>query len=353
MPEKSRSGQAAGNDDDEDVVNAMSPNLPLVKILATGGTIAGKGENPLNTANYQAGLVPLEELTAAVPGLTEIARVEGEQILNVPSSAMSMEDLVSLANRVNEIMQSEPEVAGIVITHGTDTLEETAYFCHLVVQHSRPVVLVGAMRPATAISADGPMNLANAVRVAADPASCGMGALVVMNDEIFSARDVSKTNTARLHTFRSLDFGPLGTVDGGKVHYYHRPLRRHTVDSEFHGICLADLPRVDILYSYIGADGILAKAILKAGARGIVLAGSGAGNIHPSARKVLQEARNKGLIVVRSSRTGSGKITCSPDAALQDITADNLNPQKARLLLMLALSKTRDPEELRRIFGEY
>ena len=330
----------------------MKLELPRVHILATGGTIAGKASSALNTSHYQAGLVPINELTSAVTGMEEIARVSAEQVLNVPSSAITPDDLLALVRRIDHIFSTDAELDGIVVTHGTDTLEESAYFAHLLVGHLRPVVFVGAMRPATAISADGPINLANAVRVAACQASQGLGTLVLMNDEIYSARDVTKTNTARLHTFRSPDLGPLGFVDGGDVSYYHSPRRRHTYASEFRLAAIEALPRVDIIYSYTGADRALVNAIVKAGARGLVLAGSGAGSIHRDALAALRELQADGIPVVRSSRTGGGRILPWPDSP-EDLTADNLNPQKARILMSVALSHTSEISELRRIFGEY
>ncbi|HSL93266.1 MAG TPA: asparaginase, partial [Bacillota bacterium] len=238
----------------------VDKELPRVHILATGGTIAGKADSALNTSHYQAGMVPVTELTSAVPGLADIAEVSAEQVMNVPSSAITPHDLLALVRRVDEIFSTDEGLSGIVITHGTDTMEESAYFAHLLVHHKRPVVFVGAMRPSTALSADGPMNLANAVRVAANVRSRNQGVLVLMNDEVYSARDVTKTNTARLHTFRSPDLGPLGFVDGGEVSYYHSPLKKHTYLSEFQLESLSELPRVDIIYSYTGADRILIEA---------------------------------------------------------------------------------------------
>ena len=330
----------------------VKKELPKVHILATGGTIAGKANDVLNTSHYQAGMVPVTDLTSAVPGLANIAQVSAEQVMNVPSSAITPENLLSLVGRVDELLRQDEGLSGIVITHGTDTMEESAYFAHLMVKHRRPVVFVGAMRPATALSADGPINLANAVRVAASKLSRGQGVLVLMNDEIFSARDVSKTNTARLHTFRSPDLGPLGFVDGGEVSYYHAPLKRHTFMSEFDLQSIRLLPRVDIIYSYTGADRVLVEAIARTGARGLVLAGSGAGSIHRDALAALRELQSAGIAVVRSSRTGGGRILAWPDSPC-DLTADNLNAQKARILLSLALTQTTDLNELRRIFGEY
>lgn len=327
--------------------------LPRVLILATGGTIAGRGVSALNTSDYKAGLVPVEELADAVPGIDSIALVEMEQVMNVPSSSITMTDMLGLVRRIDQAFRDDAALAGVVVTHGTDTMEESAFFAHLLLPHRRPVVFVGSMRPSTAISADGPMNLANAVRVAATPSSVDKGVLIVMNDEIYSARDVTKTNTARLHTFRSNDLGPLGFIDDAEVSYYHAPLKRHTHRSEFCPDAICELPRVDIIYSYTGADRALVEAIVSTGAKGIVLAGSGSGSIHPDAGEELRLLRQRGVTVVRSSRVGGGRILTRHNPELHDLPADNLNPQKARILLILALTKTDDLQQLRRIFTEY
>ncbi|MBS3984683.1 MAG: asparaginase [Selenomonadales bacterium] len=324
--------------------------IPHIMVLATGGTIAGRGDSPLQTMGYRAGQFTVDEMLDDLPDITSSVRVSGEQFVNLPSSALTPTDWLKLAQRVNALL-SENDIDGIVITHGTDTMEETAFFLHLVVQSKKPVVLVGAMRPATALSPDGPMNLVNAIRVAAANGSKGLGVLVVMNDEIFSARDVTKTSTTRLDAFRSPDFGALGSIDNGQVGIYRRPLRKHTLDAVFRVGGLAKLPRVDIVLGYVGADDVLVKAVLKAGAQGIVLAGTGAGHISPSADRSLQTAMERGTIIVRSSRTGGGRIL---PASLDDfIACDNLSPQKARILLMLALTITRDAAEIQRMFGEY
>lgn len=329
----------------------MSVTLPLVRILATGGTIAGKGDNPLQTMGYKAGQLGIEEITATIPGLGQVAQIEGEQFVNLPSSALSPEDWLKLAARINTIFREEPAVEGIVVTHGTDTLEETAYFLSLVVKSPKPVVVVGSMRPATSLSPDGPMNLLNAVRVASSPKANGMGVLVVMNDEIYAARDVTKTNANRLDTFRSHDLGALGSVDNGHTEFYHHPLRKLGAQTEFCLDGLTALPRVDIILGYVGADDVLINAVLAAKAQGIVLAGTGAGHVSPSAELALKSAYDRGTLVVRSSRTGTGRILNNDP---QDfIAADNLSPQKARILLMLALTKTRDKNEIQQMFLKY
>lgn len=331
-------------------------NLPHVVILGTGGTIAGRGASPLQTAGYTAGELSVEELTAAVPGLEQIAQITGEQVCNVASSALTTDTWLRLGRRVNDILRSQPGVSGIVITHGTDTLEETAFFLNLVVQSRKPVVVVGAMRPATAISPDGPMNLANAVRVAAAPQAVGLGVLVVMNDEIYSARDVTKTHANQLHTFRSHDLGALGSIDNGNVSIYHAPTRKHTWQTEFAIDQLPVLPRVDIAYTYIGSDNVVVDALVAAGAKGIVLAGAGGGHATPATQAALRQAQQRGVFVVRASRVGTGRILpLKPESQPPTgfIGADTLNPQKARVLLMLALTRTTNPVEIQRMFNCY
>lgn len=335
---------------------SKATNLPTVKILGTGGTIAGRGASPLQTAGYSPGELSVQELMDSAPGLAEIAQIEGEQICNVASSAITIDIWLQLARRINDIFSLEPHVTGIVVTHGTDTLEETAYFLNLVVKSSKPVVVVGAMRPATAVSPDGPMNLINAVRIASAPNAIGQGVLVTMNDEIYSARDVTKTHANQLHTFRSHDLGALGSVDNGIVSFYHRSLRKNTLQTEFDVCFLPTLPRVDIVYCSIGTDGLLVNALIQAGVQGIVAAGSGAGSLSPATHDAMKEAVAGGIMVVRSSRVGTGRILPPTAERLLKgslVTADNLNPQKARILLMLALTRTTDPQEIQRMFGEY
>ncbi len=329
--------------------------LPVVKILATGGTIAGKGKDPLGTQGYKPGELSVEELIAAVPGIEKVAQIRGEQICNVGSTSLTNETWLRLAKRINEIFAGEPEVAGVVVTHGTDTLEETAYFLNLVVKSDKPVVVVGSMRPATAISADGPMNLANAVRLASSADAVGKGTLVMLNDTIHAARDVSKTNTSRVDTFRNYELGALGYVHAGLVSFYHAPLRKHTVQTEFDISELDDLPRVDIVYSYVGADEVMVKAAVDAGAKGIIHAGCGAGASTPKTGEALRGAADAGVMVGFGTRTGNGRLGPAGGEALKRgiVTTDNLNPQKARVLLMLALTKTSDAGEIQRIFATY
>jgi L-asparaginase len=332
--------------------------LPLVYILATGGTISGKGASSTSLADYKAGALRGDELVAAVPEIAQVARVKVEQIANISSTDITIAHWLTLAKRINEIFAGDSSVAGVVITHGTNTIEETAYFLNLTVKDERPVVVVGSMRPASAISADGPLNLLNAVRTAIAREAVGKGTLVVLNDEINAARDVTKTNTYRVETFRSGDLGLLGYVDADRVALYRAPLKRHTTRSEFDVRTLTTLPMVDILYSYVAPSPVLAAALVAADVRGIVVAGTGAGLMSTAERDAIKalatgpEARRP--IVVRSNRTGNGRVIPQAETdALAMIPADNLSPQKARILLMLALTKTRDVAEIRRMFTEY
>ncbi|MEO5739501.1 MAG: asparaginase [Vicinamibacterales bacterium] len=332
--------------------------LPLVWVLSTGGTIAGKGTSATDLSNYKPGALLGEELVSSVPQIKQVANVKVEQIVNVNSSDITLENWLTLANRINRIFADDQKVAGIVVTHGTNTLEETAYFLNLTVKHERPVVLVGSMRPATAISADGPLNLLNAVRTASSPDARGKGALIVMNDEINGARDVTKTNTYRVETFRAPELGLLGYVDEDKVSFYRASTRRHTFNSEFDVSAVKELPKVEIVYSYVEPNTAIIQALVASGARGIVFAGAGAGGLssfETSALKTLlsSPARSK-PVLVRSSRVGNGRVIARNEYdAMGMIPADTLNPQKARILLMLALTKTNDPREIARMFAEY
>lgn len=335
-------------------VSASAADLPNVKILATGGTIAGSAASVTQTTGYEAGKIAIQTLIDAVPQIKEVADVSGEQIVKISSNNMDTPTLLKLAKRCNELL-AQKDVDGIVITHGTDTLEETAYFLNLTVRSDKPVVLVGAMRPATAISADGPMNLLNAVRVAVNKESVGKGVLVAMNDVINNARDVTKTNTTNVATFRAPDLGNIGYIAGGKIMYYKESLRRHTSKSEFDVSKLETLPRVDILYSHVDDDGVLARAAVAAGAKGIVHAGTGNGSIHQNTEKELVNAQKSGVVIVRSARVGTGPTVPSVARYTEEkfLDGDTLSAQKARLLLQLALTKTSDLKEIQRMFDEY
>jgi len=335
-----------------------APTKPLVYVLSTGGTISGRGDSPTNLTDYRSGSVLGEQLVAGVPEIKQFADVKVEQIANVSSTDIGPSHWLTLAKRIDRIFRDDPAAAGVVITHGTNTLEETAYFLNLTVRHERPVVLVGSMRPSTAISADGPINLLNGVRTAISADARGKGVLVVLNDEINAARDVTKTNTLRVETFRAPELGVLGYVDGDRVTFYRASTRRHTARSEFDVTALQTLPAVQIVYSYAGAGTAALDAAAAAGVDGIVIAGTGNGLISSEEQKALKRiaalepARRP--VVVRSARVGNGRVTArSTYDELGAIPADNLNPQKARVLLMVALTTTRDIHEIARMFAEY
>jgi len=331
---------------------------PLVWVLSTGGTIAGAGASSTNLAEYKGGTILGEQLVNAVPEIRQYANVKVEQIVNVGSPNITLSNLLTLANGINKIFSDDPDVAGVVVTHGTNTLEETAYFLNLTVKHDRPVILVGSMRPSTAISADGPLNLLNAVRTAIAPEARGKGVLVVMNDEINGARDVTKTNNYRVETFRSPELGYLGYVDEDKVTFYRASTKRHTVNSEFDVSALGALPKVDVVYSYIEPSVAMIQALHASGVRGIVFAGTGAGGLSDfeknAVKAILASPSEAKPVLVRASRTGNGRVIGRKEYdELGYIPADTLNPQKSRILLMLALTRTSDMSEIRRIFAEY
>lgn len=332
-------------------VMAQKPNI---HILATGGTIAGTGASSTKTA-YTAGQVAIGALLDAVPDIKNIANVTGEQIVRIGSQDMTDSVWLTLAKRIN-ILLADDKVDGIVITHGTDTMEETAYFLNLVVNSDKPVILVGAMRPSTAISADGPLNLYNAVVTAVAKESVGKGVLVVMNGLIIGADDVLKTNTVSVETFQSPNSGALGYVFNSKVFYNRASTKLHTTSSEFSVEKLDKLPKVGIVYSYSNVEPEAVNAMIAAGYKGIVHAGVGNGNIHKNLFPELIRARKAGIQVVRSSRVPTGPTTLDAevnDAEYGFIASQKLNPQKARVLLMLALTKTSDWKQIQTYFNEY
>jgi L-asparaginase len=330
--------------------------LPKIKVLATGGTIAGAQATQAD-AGYKAGTFSVDDLIKAVPQLKNVAELSGEQTANIGSQTMNHEVWLKLANRVNEVLAT-PEVDGVVITHGTDTMEETAYFLSLVVKSDKPVVLVCSMRPATGISADGPMNLYNAVVLAGSPAAKGRGPLVVINDTIHYARELQKMHTTLLNAFESPNRGVAGVMNTGKVYFYSMNTTRHTTRSEFSltGLTVANLPRVDIVYSYANLGGEIIDAMVAQGVKGIVLAGVGDGNTTDAALAALANAAKKGMAVVRSSRTAAGVADRNievNDDQLGLIAGMELNAQKARILLMLGLKKTSDVKKLQEFFYQY
>lgn len=330
------------------VEQQQQKELPHVKILATGGTIAGSADSSTSTTGYTAGALGVDILINAVPELADIAEVSGEQIANTGSPNINNEILLTLGKRINKLLASD-DVDGIVVTHGTDTLEETAYFLNLVVKSDKPVVVVGAMRPATAISADGPMNIYNAVSLAGNPAAKGKGTLIMLNDRIGSARYTTKTTTTALDTFKSPEQGYLGIIAGEMPYFFNQITTKHTKDTVFDISKLTKLPQVDIIYSYQNEGKYFYEAAVEAGAKGIVTAGSGNGSLSNVASEAVEEVEEQGVVVVRSSRVGNGIVTPSSSG----ITSNSLNPQKARILLMLALTKTDDPEVIQTYFNEY
>jgi L-asparaginase len=334
--------------------NAQEKKLPNIVVLATGGTIAGAGASSTGSA-YTSGQVKIDAMIDAVPNIRTLANLKGEQIANVGSQDMSVKVWLDLANRINELLATK-DCDGIVITHGTDTQEETAYFLNLVVKSEKPVVLTGSMRPSTALSAEGPLNLYNAVAVAADPKSKGYGVMVVMNDEIHSAHNVKKMMTTPVQTFQSPEEGAIGSVIFGGVNFFHKPHGLNTVNSEFSVSGVKSLPRVDIFYGCADASPDLIDYMVKAGAKGIVIAGVGDGNMNTPTLDAIKKATAKGVAVVRASRVPIGAVLIQGeinDKEYGTISAGELNPQKARVLLMLALMKERSRDDLQKLFIEY
>ena len=328
--------------------------LPQVVVLATGGTIAGAAASDVQ-AGYASGQVGVEQLLAAVPQAKKLAVLRGEQISNIGSQDMNDEVWLKLARRINELV-AMPNVAGVVITHGTDTIEETAYFLNLVVKSKKPVVLTASMRPSTALSADGPLNFYNAVAVAANKEAAGRGVLVVINDWIHGASSLTKTSTTAVQTFMSPLRGLIGTVAYGNAEFYRGPVGRNTVDSEFSLDGVTALPRVDIIMANENMDGALIDAAAAAGAKGIVIAGVGNGNLTAAAVKALAAQAKKGIVCVRSTRVATGLVGRNvelDDDKLGFVASLGLNPQKSRVLLRLALLKNRDLKDIQRIFDEY
>jgi L-asparaginase/glutamin-(asparagin-)ase len=329
--------------------------LAHVTILATGGTIAGSGASSTTTVGYTAATVGVDTLIAAVPELSKVAQVKGEQVFQIASENMSNEHWLTLAKRVNALL-AQPDVDGIVITHGTDTLEETAYFLDLTVKSKKPVVLVGAMRPGTALSADGPINLYNAVLLAASKDAIGKGVLVALNDQIHSARDVTKTNTSTPDSFKTPELGLLGYIQGSKPYFYRASTRKHTADTEFDISKLTALPQVDIVYGYANVGPVALDALVAAGAKGIIHAGVGDGSLAAKVKTSLIAARKQGVLIVRASRVGQGILARNGEAnddELDFVVSDTLNAQKARILLMLALTKTSDSKAIQQMFYTY
>lgn len=330
---------------------------PKVLVIGTGGTISFDGRHGRDTYEYiEFGTRhDIDEVLARFPEIADFAQVQPFSFRSLSSSAVSPADWLELAQRIHELASGPEAPDGIVVTHGTATLEETAYFLNLTLKTEIPVVIAGAQRPKNALGSDAGPNLVNAVQVAASPEARGLGVLVMLNEEIQAAREVTKASTHRLETFRSPDLGMLGYADpDGRVAIYRRPLRRHAPDTEFDLAGLEDLPRVDVVASYAGADGVAIAAFAAAGARGIVLSSVAPGLVTPDQKEAVLAARDEGLAVVMSSRAGSGRVLRRASMRAEGIVAaDNLNPQKARVLTMLALTRTSDPEEIQAIFDRY
>lgn len=315
--------------------------LPLVKVVATGGTIA----------NTPSGRLHAGEVADAIPALKKVARLEVEEVIRVGSSSITVENWLTLARRINEIFASEPEVKAIVVTHGSNTVEETAYFLSLTVKSDKPVVLTAAQRQFSTLSSDSPKNFLQAVRVAVSDEARGKGALVVTNDLINAARDVTKNITYRVDTYDSKDLGALGFVDEDRVTFYRAPLRRANA---FDLAKIQKLPRVDIIYTYAGADGALIDAAAANQAEGLVIAGFPTGSGTPAMDQAMKRVAAKGIPVVMTNRGGTGRVTDTRAAEARPLVfGDTLTPQKARILLMLALTTTKDPAQLQRIFQTY
>lgn len=335
---------------------AVDESLPLIYLLMAPGTLPSQAGDRMEMMRYappKSGRQRMtgQELVDALPELHRIARIEVDP--DGPHEIATPTDLHRLALLAERVLQ-RPEIGGIILVQGTNSLEETAYFFHLTLHTDKPIVVVGAQRPFTALSTDGPVNLIDAFRVAASPDARGKGALVVLNNEIHSARDVTKTSTYRVHTFKSREFGPLGFADADRVVFYRAPLRRHTRDSEFQLREGQEIPRVDVLYVHAGARGDLAQAAVDLGAKGLVIAGAGAGSTGDLRETLAALCRDRGIAVVRSSRVGEGRVV--PDDNWQEpgmVAADNLSPHKAAVLLGLALTATSDPDRLQSFFDRY
>lgn len=328
---------------------------PRIAVIGTGGTITALGKTPLDLSEYIATgkMLEADELVAKFSIVETIAEIVPIHMKAVSSTAVAFPEWKQIVLEADRVVAAHPGLAGIVVLHGTATLEETAYALNLTAKVAVPIVVVGAQRPASALSSDAGLNFLNAVRTAAAPEARGLGVLVCLNDEIQAAREVTKTSTARLQTFRSPDFGVLGHADGDAVAFYRRPIRKGAPDTEFDIRGLDSLPRVDIAYAYAGDDGTAVRAFVAAGARGVVMAGFPPGTVSPEEMAALEEAHKAGVVVLTSSRAAGRVVSTSKMRDAGFLTADNLTPQKARILLALALTKTADLEEIRRMFATY
>lgn len=328
---------------------------PHIVIVATGGTIAGAAKDATGSS-YTAGKLTAENLISHIPGLDQIAKISTEQFCQIGSQDMDNQTWLNLAKRVDELAR-DSDIDGIVITHGTDTMEETAYFLNLVIQTKKPIILVGAMHPATSLGADGPLNLYNAVTVASLKEAKNKGVLVIVGENIFSARDITKTHTINVSALSSTNSGPIGLVNYKTVKFYYEPIRTHTHNSDFDIRKIKHLPKVEIVYGYANQNSAIIDFLVKEEkVEGIIQAGVGDGNVYKTALISLINASKNGVAIVRSSRTNSGFVVRNSeidDDKYNFITADNLNPSKSRILLMLALTQNKDPKKIQEIFNKY
>ena len=335
----------------------MPNEQPTVRVIGTGGSIAGVGPDRIDFILYPeiGDHITIQQSLDRVPEIQDIAEVRSEDLVSVGSTAIGAAEWLALARRINQIFRDETDVAGVAITHGTATLEETSYFLHLTVKSTRPVVITGAMRPPPALSTDSDLNLLDAVRTAACPEAVGLGVLTVLNNEIQCGRDVTKASTFRVETFRPNELGFLGYADSdGKVVFYRAPLRLHTVDTPFMVDDMTTLPRIDIVYSYAGADGLLVDAVRNNRSDGLILAGFGGGTFPPAVIDAAVKLVEDGIPVVLATRSTAGRVVITPKKEEQGfIVSDNLLPQKARVLLMLGLTVTKDRHELQQFFYHY
>ncbi len=330
---------------------------PVVRVIGTGGTIATIAANRLDLTRYpETGhRIPIEESLARIPEVHDLAEVRSEDLMSEASSFIGPGQWPRIARRVNKAFREEPDVDGVVLTHGTGTMEETAYFLHLTVDSPKPVVMTGAMRPASALGTDADLNLYNAIRAAADPNAVGRGVMVAMNNQIHSGRDVSKTDPLHVETFKDNDMGLLGYVDpDGQVVFYRSTVRKHTTETPFVVERIGILPRVDIVSTYAGSDELLVEAVRRNRSAGLVLAGVGGGSGNAAATQTALDAIREGMTIVLASRTANGRVVMTPSKERQGfIVADNLLPHKARILLMLALTVTKNRGAIQQMFYDY
>src|SRR5258706_3431940 len=341
----------------EQLSTSANPARPRIYVIGTGGSISCMGDSRMDLIdyNYADKHFTIDEMLARIPEIEHWAEIRAEQFLNVYGGGVSPGKWLELARRINRIFSEDPAAGGVVVTHGTSTLEETAYFLNLTVKSSKPVVVTGAMRPPTALSTDADINLFDAVRVAAHPDSAGKGVLVVLNNHILAARDAVKTSTSRIETFQSNELGFLGYADSdGSVVFYRAPLRAHTTATEFDTEKLAGLPRVDIASAYSGADGVAIEAFARAGCAGLVGAGSGSGSAPQAFVDALEAVQKRGVVVVIASQAYNGRVMARRMFTQHGlVVADNLPPKKARILLMLALGVSREPAQIQRMMLAY